>query len=81
MNWYKIAKLADVGNEVPTYVYCPLCKNIATENENENEVSWKPYFKMTPQEQMQIDEAREASITGEIKFTSQVCPNCKVKNK
>ena len=75
MNWYKTAKMVDVGDKVPTYIYCPSCKSLATESIAGE--SWKPYFQMTPQEQAQIDKAKS---TGEVKFISKICPKCKKEN-
>ena len=80
MNWYKISKMMEFSDDSgkPAIAYCQKCSKWATENHFGQEV-WKPYFKMTPKEQAQMDKYREDFQMGDFKIKPTICPSCKRK--
>ena len=78
MSWYHTAKLAepldmDMLSNQDKYFMCRDCRKFAVIDEN-NELKWKFYYEMTPDEQHAIDECKQHGAKRFVDYT--ICDQC-----
>ena len=77
-NWYKEAKLSDGSSDPSRFMaptVCSGCHKWRTENESGKD-EWKYYYEMNPDEQSEVDRAKDMFQAGNAQHQSSVCPTC-----